>query len=221
MKNLKTVLFYTLGLVGLVVSSTLFTGRVEVEIGELPPTATPRRPPPPTATRRPACLTTPRGMTYGYLPNAPLTTTLAPPALPGRPMVISGAVYAADCVTPLPDVLIEVWHADSNGVYHQTAPYILRGQFRTDDKGRYQFSTIKPGYHKTRHMLLPALIHYRLSYQGKRVLSTQLFFTGDPFLTDYWTVFPDTIIPLAAQPGPAGPMWRGEFNLALPINPAR
>jgi catechol 1,2-dioxygenase len=157
-------------------------------------------------------------LTYGYLPNAPLTTTLAPPDLPGRRMVISGFVYGADCATPLPDVLIEVWHADSNGVYHNTAPYILRGQFRTDEEGRYRFSTIKPGYHKTRHMLLPALIHYRLSYQGKRVLSTQLVFAGDPFLTEHWTVFPDTIIPLTEQIESDGSILQGTFDVTVPVD---
>lgn len=219
MKNLKTVLFYILGLAGLVAASILFTGQVEVEISDLPPTATSIRPPPPTATRRPPCLTTPRGMTDGYLPNAPLTTTLAPPNFPGQRLVISGTVYAADCVTPLPNMLVEVWHADANGVYHRTTPHILRAQFKTGEKGRYQFNTIKPGYYKTGDLIRPALIHYRLSYQGRRVLSTQLFFAGDPFLTDYWTVFPDTITSLTRQEGADGPVLKGTFNLAVPVNP--
>ena len=219
MEGLKTILFYILGLAGLVVASSLLTGQVEIDIGELPPTARPIRPPRPTATRQPACLTTPGQMTYGYRPNAPLTTSLAAPDLSGQRLVISGTVYAADCITPLAGALLEIWHADANGIYDHTLPYILRGQLRTDEKGRYRFTTIKPGYDHIGQAFVPAHIHYRVSYQDQRVLSTQLFFSNDPFLTKYWTVFPDTIIPLIERTGPDGSILQGKFDLTVPVSP--
>jgi catechol 1,2-dioxygenase len=214
-KNLKTFLFFICGLVGLVFLSILLTGQIEVEVGELPPTATPIRPPTPTATPQPACLTTPGGLTHQYRPDAPLTNTLAPPDLPGRRLTISGTVYAADCVTPLPDVLIEVWQPDVNGKYDQTRPYTLRGKLKTDEHGRYRFSTIKPGYTHTNQISLPPFIHYRLSYQAELVLSTHVFFAGDYFLDEYWSAFPDLVIPLTKN----GSTLQGTFDLAVPVEP--
>jgi catechol 1,2-dioxygenase len=218
-KTLKSILPYLVGLAGLVLISTFLTGQIEVEINELPPTATPIPPPTPTATPRPACLTTPGGLTHDYRPDAPLTTTLAPPDLPGRPLVISGTVYAADCVTPLPDVLLEVWHVDVNGKYDRTPPYTLRAKLRTDEQGRYRFTTVKPGYLLTSQISFPPFIHYRVSYRGEGILSTHLFFEGDYFIDEYWSVFPDLIIPLAERPGPDGPVLHGLFDLAIPVQP--
>jgi protocatechuate 3,4-dioxygenase beta subunit len=218
-KTFKSILPYLFGLAGLVLISTFLTGQIEVEINELPPTATPIRPPAPTATPRPACLTTPGGLTHDYRSDAPFTTTLAPPDLPGRPLVISGTVYAADCITPLPDVLLEIWHTDVNGKYDHTPPYTLRAKLRTDEQGRYRFSTIKPGYLLTSYIAFPPFIHYRVSYRDEVVLSTHLFFEGDYFMDEYWTAFPDLIISLTERPGPDGPVLHGRFDLAIPVEP--
>jgi catechol 1,2-dioxygenase len=218
-ENLKTILFYSLGLAGLVLVSVLLTGQIEVEIGELPPTATPIRPPTPTATPQPACLTTPGGLTHQYRPDAPFTTALAPPNIPGRRLTISGTAYAADCVTPLPDVLIEVWHPDINGNYDRTRPYTFRGKLKTDEQGRYRFSTIKPGYTHTNQISLPPFIHYRISYQDELVLSTHLFFAGDYFLDEYWSAFPDLVIPLTERVQSDGSTLLGTFDLTIPVPP--
>ncbi len=218
MNGLKTVLFYVLGVAGLIAFSAWSIGRIEVDINPLPPTATPVRPSAPTSTPRPACLTTPGGLTRDYLPDAPFTGNLAPPDLAGQPLIISGTVYAADCVTPLAGALIEVWHPDRNGKYDRTQPYSLRAKLRTDALGRYRFITIKPGYIHTNYFILPPFIHYRVSHQGQLLLSTQLFFEGDYFFEDYWSAFPDLVIPLGEQPGPDGPVLQGVFNLTLPLD---
>ncbi|NEP83692.1 MAG: dioxygenase, partial [Okeania sp. SIO3B3] len=70
---------------------------------------------------------TPRGITYGYRADAPFTTVLAPPKMPGTRLTITGTVFAADCETPLPNALVEVWHADTSGSYDFSEAWLLRG----------------------------------------------------------------------------------------------
>ena len=52
-----------------------------------------------------------------YDENAPYRTVLAPPEEPGTPITISGRIFGLDCETPLPNTLVEVWHANGDGCY--------------------------------------------------------------------------------------------------------
>lgn len=44
---------------------------------------------------------------------------------------------------PIPDALLEIWHADSSGRYGNS--FATFGRCATDDDGRYRFTTIRPG----------------------------------------------------------------------------
>jgi catechol 1,2-dioxygenase len=164
-------------------------------------------------------LTTPGVLTHNYRPDAPATTILAPPGFPGQRLTISGTVYASDCVTPLSNVLIEVWQTDANGEYDLTPPYSLRAKLRTDEQGRYRFTTIKPGYIHTSDFIISPFIHYRLSHQDELILSTNLFFAGDYVFDGYWSAFSDLVVPLTKVPRSDGVTLQGTFNLAIPIKP--
>jgi protocatechuate 3,4-dioxygenase beta subunit len=52
----------------------------------------------------------------------------------------------------------------------------LRGHQRADAEGRYRFRTIVPGAYegRTRH------IHVKVAPPGARLLTTQLYFPGEP-----------------------------------------
>jgi protocatechuate 3,4-dioxygenase beta subunit len=160
-------------------------------------------------------------MRQSYIPNTPLTTALVPPdlILQGSPLMIFGTVYASDCRTPLPDTLIEVWHADTGGHYDDSPPFILRGQMRTDAKGRYQFTSIKPGRSQLGPETPPANIHFRVSHMDEPALFTQLFFAGDPLLSRFPFARPPLITTLTEQVGPEAMILRGKFDIILPISP--
>lgn len=217
MKNLKTVLFYVLGLAGLVVVSVLYTGRMEADIRPLP-TATPvvRNTPtlaPTTEADQGGCRITPRGSSYGYLPDAPLTTTLASPDLQGEQLVISGTVYASDCTTPLPGVLLEVWQNDA-GDSAPAASAGLRAQMRTDAQGHYEFTAIKPRDSQN----WPAHIHYRITFpDGDNALTTMIFFDDVLQDPDAPTINAAAIVSLTATETPDGPRLRGTFDIVLPV----
>ena len=123
-----------------------------------------------------------------YEKDAPLRSVIAGPDEPGTKTLVSGHVFAEGCGTPLSGALLDIWHADANGNYHDAREkYRLRGRLRTDDEGRYSFTSIKPppygpwfaelfGYYR------PAHYHFKLSRTGYEPLTTQLYFKGDPNL---------------------------------------
>ena len=88
-----------------------------------------------------------------YRPDAPELELGADICLDGRgeELIVNGQVTDLEggCV---PNALVEVWHANADGVYENQEPdkqpeFNLRGKFRCDINGRFFFRTIKPkGY---------------------------------------------------------------------------
>lgn len=107
--------------------------------------------------------------------------------LPGDPIRVSGVVYGGSGRdTPLPGARVEVWHADDTGAYHPNAggsasdyaasELALRGYVVADQRGRYEFASIYPGYYpgRTRH------IHVRVAVEGYGAVVTQLIVPPKP-----------------------------------------
>jgi catechol 1,2-dioxygenase len=218
MEGLKTVLFYLLGLAGLIIASMLFTGQVEVEINDLP---TPTAVATPTVVAQADCPNPVRNVnSNSYLPDAPFTTQLAPPDDPGERLIVSGTIYQADEITPAANALIEIWQTDAKGRYSRAGDYTFRAQLRTDEAGRYQFTTLKPGHFQVDCHFLPAHIHYKISYQDRRPLFASLYFEGDPYLAGALLVTPRLIKPLERREEPEGPVLYTTFDVILPAVPA-
>jgi len=94
---------------------------------------------------------------------------------------------------PLPNVLVEIWQANSAGRYiHKQeihdAPldpnFLGAGRILTDSHGRYSFYSIKPGaYPWGNHFNAwrPNHIHFSvIGHQFEHRLVTQMYFPGDP-----------------------------------------
>lgn len=94
---------------------------------------------------------------------------------------------------PLPNVLVEIWQANSAGRYiHKQeihdAPldpnFVGAGRMLTDREGKYSFYTIKPGaYPWGNHYNAwrPNHIHFSvIGHQLEQRLVTQMYFPGDP-----------------------------------------
>ena len=109
-----------------------------------------------------------------YKPQSPLRSDLTSELSGGVRLRIGGHVVDRSC-RPIPDAVVELWQADGNGQYDNTSNR-LRGYQRTDGGGRWSFTTIIPGLYtgRTRH------IHFKVQRPGGRVLTTQLFFPGEP-----------------------------------------
>jgi protocatechuate 3,4-dioxygenase beta subunit len=109
-----------------------------------------------------------------FKPRSPERANLREPGLGGHPIELSGRVLTRSC-RPVPGAMIDLWHADAAGEY-DTKGFRLRGHQFTDAQGRYAFSTIVPGVYvpRTRHF------HLKVQAPGRPVLTTQLYFPGEP-----------------------------------------
>jgi len=101
---------------------------------------------------------------------------------PGEPVEISGVIYRADGKTPAPNVILYVYHTDAKG-YYSPAPNQtglarrnghLRGWMKTDAKGEYKFTSIKPAPYPNRD--IPAHIHPIIKEADK----------NEYYVDDYW-----------------------------------
>ena len=116
-----------------------------------------------------------------YRAGAPFRAKLAE-GLPGDPLRIAGRVLSPEGA-PLAGAVVDVWQADRDGAYDLASDaFRLRGRIRCDADGRYAFETIRPGHYDLGEAKRPAHIHYRISADAHRPLTTQLYFKGDPWL---------------------------------------
>lgn len=109
-----------------------------------------------------------------FKPKSPLKQDFAADAPGGTRIIVAGFVLETNC-EPVSKALVELWHADDHGAYDLDG-YRLRGHQFTDERGRWWFSTIIPSLYpgRTRHY------HVKVQKRGGRVLTTQLYFPGEP-----------------------------------------
>ncbi len=104
---------------------------------------------------------------------------------PGEPLRVSGTIFRADGVTPAPGVILYAYQTDVTGRYARppvTSPRI-RGWMRTDEHGRFEFRTIRPGSYPNRQT--EAHIHTQLWGPGAPPQwGPDLLFADDPLLPD-------------------------------------
>lgn len=114
---------------------------------------------------------------------------IAGPDEPGEPLVIEGTVYRADGETPAPGVILYLYHTNAEGVYPKRGDEegngrrhgYLRGWLRTNEAGRYRFTTIRPAPYPGRDEA--AHIHVTVKEPEVPEYWIDSFkFEGDPYL---------------------------------------
>lgn len=119
----------------------------------------------------------------------------------GEAVVVSGRV-ATPAGKPIPGALLDIWQTADNGLYENVDPEQPEGNLRcrmlTDTEGRYRFTTIKPVSYKVpedgpggdmllamgRHAWRPAHIHFIVTAEGYRPLTTELYVDDDKYIEE-------------------------------------
>ncbi len=109
-----------------------------------------------------------------FTPSSPERASLLEPGMAGTTMILTGYVLSTDCA-PIPNALLDFWHADDAGVYDNVG-YKLRGHQFTNEQGLYTLETAMPGLYpgRTRHF------HVKVQAPHQPILTTQLYFPGEP-----------------------------------------
>jgi protocatechuate 3,4-dioxygenase beta subunit len=121
-----------------------------------------------------------------YRPGTPMRTHLIPDGSKGEVMHLSGTIFQKDGKKPLSDAMIEIWQCDENQLYDNTSDdYRFRGAMKTGKDGKYHFTTIVPvAYKASDTQWRPAHIHLRVSSSDHQDLISQIYFKGDPHLSE-------------------------------------
>lgn len=119
----------------------------------------------------------------------------------GTPMTFHGQVRSV-AGAPLANATIDIWHCDDEGFYAQFAPGIpewnLRGVLTADETGHFTVHTIQPAPYQIPtdgatgaliraanwHAWRPAHVHLKVSAPEHLLITTQLYFPGDPHNDD-------------------------------------
>jgi protocatechuate 3,4-dioxygenase beta subunit len=138
----------------------------------------------------------------------------------GEMIVISGTVFKADGKTPAPNVLIYIYHTDSNGIYgregeHRHGRY--RGWLLTDAKGAFEFETIKPAPYPERRFA--AHIHMTITTaELTEDWIDSILFEGDKLISARERTMAGKkggFNPIIALEKDAAGVWRGRRDIQL------
>jgi protocatechuate 3,4-dioxygenase beta subunit len=147
-----------------------------------------------------------------YTPNSPERTVLREPGIVGAPLVLTGRVLSPGC-RPLAGAVLDFWSCDGNGVY-DTEGFRLRGHQRTDASGAYRLETVKPSSYVERGMRRTPHIHVRVQGRGTGLLTTQIFFPGEPLNAQDWLFEESLLMTLAGSSRDGSLAGRFDFVLA-------
>jgi protocatechuate 3,4-dioxygenase beta subunit len=108
-----------------------------------------------------------------FKPNSPAKNNFRDPGVTGTPLKLTGFVLDRKG-KPIPNALLDFWHADAQGEYDFSG-FRCRGHQFSGSDGKYTLETVMPGLYpgRTRHY------HVRLQAARGPVLSTQLYFPGE------------------------------------------
>jgi len=124
--------------------------------------------------------------------------------LEGTVITLKGRVFGGNCETPLKNAMVEIWHCNTKGEYdNDSDDFHQRGKVFSDEKGDYSFKTILPGKYLNGEKYRPAHIHFRVTAKDSEELISQLYFHGDPHITnDPWASKPKAerrILPISLE----------------------
>ena len=117
-----------------------------------------------------------------YKEGAPFKQRLGE-GVEGEQLIITGKVMDMRC-QPLKNAILDVWQANSTGDYDNEG-FTLRGKVKTNNDGTYLIDTIVPKEYATGDITRPGHIHLKVGAPNQPILTTQLYFEGDPYLSDW------------------------------------
>jgi len=100
--------------------------------------------------------------------------------LQGQRLELSGRVLNLATCKPVQGAVLDLWQTNSSGDYDYKG-FNLRGKIVTDKDGKYVLDTISPArLHLDGNITRPSHIHVIVGVPGQPMITTQVFFEGQP-----------------------------------------
>lgn len=116
-----------------------------------------------------------------YKEGAPFKQRLGEGVKDGERLLITGKVMDNRC-QPIKGAILDVWQANSTGEYDNEG-FTLRGKLKTNNDGTYLIDTIIPNEYSAGDITRPGHVHLKVGAPNQPILTTQLYFEGDPYLS--------------------------------------
>ena len=116
-----------------------------------------------------------------YKEGAPFKQSLSEGVKEGERLIITGKVMDNRC-QPIKGAILDIWQANSTGEYDNEG-FTLRGKVKTNNDGTYLIDTIIPNEYAAGDITRPGHVHLKVSAPNQPILTTQLYFEGDPYLS--------------------------------------
>ncbi|KAF2160632.1 hypothetical protein M409DRAFT_29020 [Zasmidium cellare ATCC 36951] len=153
----------------------------------------------------------------------------------GQVAYIHGTVTDAKTKEPLANALVDVWLASTNGLYEQQdddqVEHNLRGKFLTNEKGEYVFYSLRPTPYPVpsdgpggkliqlldRPLYRPAHIHYIVTADGYKPITTQVFDSESKYLENdaVFAVKDELVVKFVPRKGDPQAELELEYNISL------
>lgn len=108
-----------------------------------------------------------------YLPDSPFREKIVPEINNGQRLIVKGRVLVNDCITPVPNAILDIWQANELGSYEDEW---YRGQVKTDSLGNYVFETVVPKGYGEGTGYRPPHIHFKVFMGEHEIVTSQMFF---------------------------------------------
>ncbi len=156
-------------------------------------------------------------------------------ALADAAFIHGRVLSSAPSGAPIAGAVLDVWHAAPNGMYEQQdeaqADMNLRGRVRSDADGRFAFYALRPAPYPVpddgpagrllgwldRGAMRPAHIHFIVTADGHRALTTQVFDSRDQHITNdaVFAVKEELVVDFVPREGDDKARWTLEYDFVL------
>ena len=126
-------------------------------------------------------------------------------------ITVASALRPGDACPPLSDAVVDIWHADADGLYSNVGADLqtentvgqtfMRGHQVTDATGQVEFDSVVPGWEIGRNVARATHVHVKVFHENK-VVTAQLYFPNqfldelyanvDPYRTHQQMTAPGT-----------------------------
>ena len=100
-------------------------------------------------------------------------------------ITVASALRPGDACPPLSDAVVDIWHADADGLYSNVGADLqtentvgqtfMRGHQVTDATGQVEFDSVVPGWEIGRNVVRATHVHVKVFHENK-VVTAQLYF---------------------------------------------